>query len=219
MFIHTHKILPNTYTDIHHLPLPCVRSVTHTVQRCPLLTLFITFLSCLSTHHPSLSLSLIVPPSRMCRTAVRGKRKERRKLLQFSPALALPLDTLTTTRVHALESQRGKTLQVNACDLTEQNLCTLPTTLKDAHTHTHKHTPSRSLGPCGLVLERASFLRLRQRKLGTDRGPGTSASKPQEALVLSLPVEGVGAWGASCLCFHSQGRTGMSVCVYVSQTG
>lgn len=77
--------------------------------------------------------------------------------------------------------------------------------------HTHKHTPSGSLGPCGLVLERASFLRLRQRKLGTDGGPGTAASKPQEALVLSLPVEGVGAWGASCLCFHSQGR----VCFFV----
>lgn len=80
--------------------------------------------------------------------------------------------------------------------------------------HTHKHTPSRSPGLCGLVLERASFLRLRQRKPGTNRGPGTAASKPQEALVLSLPVEGVGAWGASCMCFHSQGQTGINcVCV------
>ncbi|MED6283656.1 hypothetical protein CHARACLAT_011159 [Characodon lateralis] len=46
-----------------------------------------------------------------------------------------------------------------------------------------------------------------------------AASKPQEALVLSLPVEGVGAWGASCLCFHSQGCTDRSLFVCVSQTG
>lgn len=116
-------------------------------------------------------------------------------------------------RVHVQESQRGKTLRVNACDLSEQNLRTLP---QHCEMHTDKHTPCRSPGPCGLVLERVSFLRLRQRKPGTDRGPRTAASKPQEALVLSLPVEGVGAWGASCMCFHSQGRTAMncaSACV------
>lgn len=136
--------------------------------------------------------------------AISRERKDRRKLLQFSPALFLPLCTLAG--VHALECWRGKTLRVNACDLSGQ---------KPLPQHTHKHTPCVSLGPRGIVLERASFLRLRQRKLGTDRGPRTAASKPQEALVLSLPVEGVGAWGASCLCFHSQGRTGMSVLMRV----
>lgn len=68
------------------------------------------------------------------------------------------------------------------------------------------------------MLERASFLRLRQRKLGTDRGPGAAASKPQEALLLSLPVEGVGAWGAAACVFTARDEQ-IGVCfVCVSQT-
>ncbi|MEQ2208632.1 hypothetical protein XENOCAPTIV_009470 [Xenoophorus captivus] len=38
--------------------------------------------------------------------------------------------------------------------------------------HIQKHAASRSLEARGLVLERASFLRLRQRKPGTNRRPG-----------------------------------------------
>lgn len=140
-----------------------------------------------------------------------GERKEESKeevISVFSFSLFLPLLPLEFMHWGV---RREKTLWVNACDLSEQNFCTLPQHWK---MHTHKYTPFCSQRPCGLVLERASFLRLRQRKLGTDRGPGTAASKPQEALVLSLPVEGVrakGVVGGSCLCFRSQRRTWINV--------
>lgn len=65
------------------------------------------------------------------------------------------------------------------------------------------------------MLERASFLQLRQRMLGTNRGPGASASKSQEALVLSLPVDGVGAWGPAAYVFTARDEQ-IGVCFYLS---
>ena len=122
----THRILPDTYTDTHHLPLPCIRCCHSHNSAVPLPHPFRSHPVSPPTIFLFLSPSLILPPSCMCQPAAKGKRKERRKLLQFSPALSLPPYTLTMTGVHALESQRGKTLQVNACDLSEQNSCTLP---------------------------------------------------------------------------------------------
>ncbi len=214
--LHTHEILLYTYADAH-LPLPGVRCCHSHNSAMPLPHPFISRPVSPPTISP-FSLPHLPSITHVSSSSERGKRGgSYRCFLRLSPSLSTP-----SPRPEFMHWRvRGeKTLQVNACDLSKQKPLHTPTALKDAHTH--KHTPSRSPGPRGLVLERASFLRLRQRKLGTDRGPGTSASKPQEALVLSLPVEGVGAWGASCLCFHSQRRTWMSVfCVYVcvSHTG
>lgn len=86
----THRILPNTYIDIHHLLLPCIwYCPSHNSAIPPPYLFFFYIYLTLSLHLPS-TLSFSVPhlPSIMNLFNSCG-RKERRKLLQFSPALSL----------------------------------------------------------------------------------------------------------------------------------
>lgn len=119
--LYTHGILSNTYTDIHYLPLPCVQCChlynsemppPHPIKSHPVspFTLF------------PFSLSLPPLPSIM-HVAISCERKEEREeevVAVFSCFLPPYLHPRPHWRV------RGEKLRVNACDLSEKKLCTLP---------------------------------------------------------------------------------------------
>lgn len=200
--------LIESYIDIHHLLLPCVRYCPlHNSAIPPPHPFFKKNIShCLSAHHPPfLSISFFFPPSWMCSPAVRGKKRGSYcNFLLLSPSLQPYHDQSSCTGESEGKNPASKCMWPQWA----KPLHT-PTTLEDAYIQTHSLLLPRALWPRA----REGFLpAVKTKEAGDRQGTWDRCFKATGSAGVVSSCGGCRSVGGQLHVFSQPGTNGDKLC-------